>query len=119
MHFMQAMLAAHAQLHNAHAPRRDEINPVAVTHVESALNDGGTLLEKFWRISLYVTYDAIAKLYCDVYFSQIVGNDGKISSHTAKQLRHQLDFPTVYLSVASGCHVSKALNSSLTWRNTS
>ena len=22
-----------------------------------------TLLEKFWRISLYVTYDAIAKLY--------------------------------------------------------
>ena len=78
-----------------------------------------TLLGKFWRISLYVTYDAIAKLYCDVYFSQIVGNDGKISSHTAKQLRHQLDFPTVYLSVAGGCHVSKALDSSLTWRNTS
>ena len=72
MHFMQAMLAAHA-----HAPRRDEINPVAVTHVESALNDGGTLLEKFWRISLYVTYDAIAKLYCDVYFSQIEGNGRK------------------------------------------
>ena len=31
------------------------------------------LLEKFWQISLYVTEDAIAKLY-GVKFSQIEGN---------------------------------------------
>ena len=37
------------------------------------------LLEKFWRISLYLT-DAIAKLYvCDVKFYQIEGNGKKFS----------------------------------------
>ena len=34
-----------------------------------------TLLENFWRISLYVTDVAIAKLYvCDVKLSEIEGN---------------------------------------------
>ena len=37
---------------------------------------GPTLLEKFWRISLNVTDDAIAKLYSDVKFRQIEGNGG-------------------------------------------
>ena len=36
-----------------------------------------TLLEKFWRISLYVTDDAISKLYVTVRFRQIEGNSRK------------------------------------------
>ena len=39
-----------------------------------------TLLEKFERISLYVTDDAFAKLYiCDEKFSRIEGNCRKLS----------------------------------------
>ena len=41
-----------------------------------------TLSEKFWRISLYVTDGAIAKLYVD-FFRQIEGNWSKILSHRA------------------------------------
>ena len=37
-----------------------------------------TLLEKFWQISLYLTDDAITKLYiCDVKCCQIEGNGRK------------------------------------------
>ena len=47
-----------------------------------------TLLEQFWRISLYVTNDdAIAKLY--------VTNRWKWS-HSAKLWRHQINFLTVH-----------------------
>ena len=39
-----------------------------------------SLLEKFWQISLYVTNDAIAKLYvCDVKFRQIEENGRQFS----------------------------------------
>ena len=50
-------------------------------------SDSGTLLEKFWRISLYSTDDAIAKLYiCDVKFSQIEGN-GRNFRHIASSVK--------------------------------
>ena len=39
------------------------------------------------------------KALCDVMFSQIVRNCPKISSHRAKQQRHQLNFLTVSMSV--------------------
>ena len=45
-----------------------------------------TLLDKFWRISLYFTEHASAKL-SDVEFRQIEGNRSNISSHRAKELR--------------------------------
>ena len=37
-----------------------------------------TLLEKFWRISLYLTDDAIAKLFA-LAFSQLEGSGRKLS----------------------------------------
>ena len=40
-------------------------------------NASYTLLEKFGRISLYLTNDAIANLQCDVKFSQKEGNGRK------------------------------------------
>ena len=50
-----------------------------------------TLLEKCCRISLYVTHDAIAKLY-ELRLSQIEGNGRKFSHITN---RHQFNYLTV------------------------
>ena len=49
--------------------------------VQLCLGKDPALLEKCWRISLYVTDDAVAKLYCmcDETFRKIDGNCGKIS----------------------------------------
>ena len=48
------------------------------THYKDIWLEGYTLLEKFWRISLYGTDDAIATR-CDVKLSQIEGIGRKFS----------------------------------------
>ena len=54
-----------------------EIDHISAKMYLSHLYFPGTLLEKFWRILLFVTDDAISKLYVTVRFRQIEGNSRK------------------------------------------
>ena len=67
-------------------------------------------VRKVWRISLYMWLMTLYwKALCTVQFNLICieGNDLKISSHRAKQFRHQLNFLTVCSFSTSGGVVSR------------
>ena len=67
-----------------------------------------TLLERFWRISLHVTDDAIAKLYmCDVECSQMEGN-GRKFCHI--ELRNSVISVLTVYRAGNSVHIAEFLN---------